>query len=145
MYLRDSGLLHSLLGIGFTRAALLSHPKAGPSFEGWCIEQVLLHARLLDPAAEGYFFRTHSGVEVDLLLRLRGRLVPIEIKLGVTPPDTRGIETCMRDLSLPRGYVLSLASGAVPIRRDVWMCGLTELLERLGLRPRGMTRMTHPA
>lgn len=136
VYVRDTGVLHSLLGIPFTRNALLAHPKAGASFESFCIEQILLHARLADPSAEGFFFRTHTGQEVDLILRLRGALVPIEIKLGLTPPDTRSLETCMHDLSLPRGYVVNLSAEPVEIRRKVWMCGLPSLLERLRIAPR---------
>ena len=136
IYVRDTGLLHSLLGIPFTKTALLGHPKAGASFETFCIEQILLHARLADPAAEGFFFRTHTGQEVDLLLRVRKALVPIEIKLGLTPPDTRSLESCMRDLSLPRGYVINLSTEPVEIRRGVWMCGLRTLLQRLRIAPR---------
>lgn len=135
VYVRDTGLLHSLLGIPFAKTALLAHPKAGASFEAFCIEQILLHARLADPAAEGFFFRTHNGQEVDLILRIRSTLVPVEIKLGLTPPDTRSLEQCMHDLSLPRGYVVNLSAEPVEIRRGVWMCGLANLLERLRLAP----------
>ena len=109
LYVRDTGLLHHLLGAGFTRQALLAHPKAGASFETFCIEQIILHARLADPAAEAFFYRTHGGVEVDCLLRLRGRLIPIEIKLGTSPPDSRGLLTCMAYLGLSRGYVVNLS------------------------------------
>ena len=66
LYVRDTGLLHSLLGLGHTKRALLRHPKAGASFETFCIEQLLLHAGLVDAAAEGSFYRTHTGLEVDL-------------------------------------------------------------------------------
>lgn len=136
LYVRDTGLLHSLLGLRFTRQALLSHPKAGASFETFCLEQILGHARLADAGAEGFFFRTHSGQEVDLLLKLRGRLIPIEVKLGISPPDTRSLESCIKDLGLSGGYVVNLSSEPIEIRRDIWMCGLRALLERLGLRPK---------
>lgn len=135
VYLRDSGVLHSLLGVPFDRGALLAHPKAGPSFEGFCIEQILSHARLADGSAQGFFFRTHAGLEVDLLLCLRGKVVPIEIKLGASAPDTRSLETCMRDLGLQRGYVVSLASRPQRLQRGIVMCGLQELLQELGLCP----------
>ena len=135
IYVRDTGLLHMLLGIRHTKRALLSHPKAGPSFETFCIEQILLHAQLHDPDAQGFFFRTHTGQEVDLLLRVRGALVPIEIKLGVGVPDLRGLTTCMKDLGLARGYVVSHAPEPIEIRRGVWMGGLRELLEKLRLAP----------
>ena len=136
VYVRDTGLLHALLGIPFSKKALQAHPKAGASFESFCIEQILLHAQLHDRAAQGFFFRTHTGQEIDLVLRLRGAFLPIEIKLGLTPPDTRGLESCMRDLSLRRGYVVNLSAKPVEIRPGIWMCGLRHLLEGLRLGPR---------
>lgn len=135
VYLRDTGVLHSLLRLPHTRAALLAHPKAGASFETFCIEQIVLHALLSDPQAEPYFFRTHTGVEVDLLLSLRGELVPIEIKLGSSVPDTKGLEKCMADLGLRRGYVASAVPQKREIGRGILLCGLAELLEELRLRP----------
>ncbi len=133
LYVRDTGLLHHLLGVGFTRKALLAHPKAGPSFEGFCIEQIVLHARLVDAAAEAFLYRTHGGVEVDCLLRLRGRLVPIETKLGTSAPDTRSLRTCMRDLQLARGYVVTLAGTTTEIERGIVMTNLAGLLAALKL------------
>lgn len=135
LYVRDTGLLHSLLGIPHERRALLAHPKAGASFETFCIEQILQHAQVQDPGAQGFFYRTHSGREVDLLLHLRGELIPIEIKLGVAVPDLGGLETCMGDLGLARGYVVNLLPEPVELRRNVWMGGLRQLLGVLSLAP----------
>jgi predicted AAA+ superfamily ATPase len=135
LYVRDTGLLHSLLGLTHRKRAVLSHPKAGPSFETFCIEQILLHAQLHDPAAQGFFYRTHTGQEVDLLLQVRGKLLPIEIKLGVAVPDLHGLQTCMTDLGLAQGYVVNLTSQPVDIRRGIWMGGLRHLLARLDLGP----------
>ena len=132
VYVRDSGLLHSLLGIPFTERALFAHVKAGASFETFCIEQILGHARLTEPEAEGFFYRTHGGLEVDLVLRRRGTLLPIEIKLGLTPPNTRSLETAMADLGARRGYVVSAGTGAREIRKGIVLCGLAELLQELG-------------
>jgi hypothetical protein len=137
LYVRDTGLLHALLGVGFTRRALLAHPKAGASFETFCIEQILLHVRLVDPSAEGFFYRTHTGLEVDLVLRRGGELVPVEIKLGVSPPDTRRLECCRRDLAVRRAWLVNLSRGPTEIARGVWMSGLAEFLEATGLRPSG--------
>lgn len=105
VYLRDTGLLHALLGI-VDAHALRSHPKVGASWEGWIIEQVVGALALAGERAEPYFWRTHGGAEVDLLLRLRGRLLPIEIKLGGEPRPSRGLLECLADLALPRGFVL---------------------------------------
>jgi uncharacterized protein len=137
VYVRDTGLLHYLLGVPHTRTAVLAHPKAGASFETFCIEQIATHAALADPAAKLFFWRTHAGAEVDLLLQLRGRLVPIEIKLGVSAPDLRGLESCMRDLGLTRGFVVNRSAEAIPLRKGIVMCPLSELLATLKLVPRG--------
>lgn len=136
LYVRDTGLLHTLLGIPFTRRSLLAHPKAGVSFETFAIEQILQHARFADSSAEGFFYRTHGGVEVDLVLRLRGRLVPVEIKLGVTPPPTRSLERCKQDLDAPLGWIVNLSGAPLEIARGIWMAGLREFLEANRLRPR---------
>jgi hypothetical protein len=134
LYVRDTGVLHALLGIPLRRQALLSHPKAGASFETFCIEQILLHSQLADPSSQGFFFRTHAGAEVDLLLELRGKRIPIELKLGLGPPPTRGLESCMGDLGLSTGYVVNLGRGVREIRRGIRMCGLGDLLSMLGLQ-----------
>ncbi|MFP6663431.1 MAG: ATP-binding protein [Deltaproteobacteria bacterium] len=135
VYLRDTGMLHSLLGMGFARKSVVAHPKAGSSFETFCIEQLLFHARLADPTSEAFFYRTHSGTEVDLLLRLRGELLPIEIKLGSSVPDLKGLRTCMADLALPRGYVVNLAKEAGVVGRGIWMGPLESCLKKLRLLP----------
>lgn len=105
VYIRDTGILHALLDIGDV-GTLRSHPKVGLSWEGWVIEQVVGALRLLGESAEPYYWRTHGGAEVDLLLRLRGRLVPIEIKLSGEARPSRGLIECMRDLQLTAGFVI---------------------------------------
>lgn len=140
IYVRDTGLLHSLLGAGFGPQTLLRHPKAGPSFETFCIEQLIDHARMKDPGMEAFFFRTHTGVEIDLLLSIKGKLTPIEIKLGRGAVDPRGLEAGMAELKLDTGYVVFAGAGCTQIRRNIWLCGLTELLERLDLAPEPRTR-----
>ena len=135
LYVRDTGLLHSLLGVAFQRSALLRHPKAGASFETFCIEQIIEHARLGNPGAEAFFFRTHTGIEIDLLLSIRSKLIPIEVKLGLGVPNLSGLERGMRELKLSRGYVVYAGTGRTQLRRGIWMCGLRELLEELDLIP----------
>lgn len=105
VYIRDSGLLHALLGV-WSIDALRSHPKAGASWEGWVIEQVIEALSLLDPGLEAYYWRTHAGAEVDLLLRLGGALVPVEIKISGAPEATRGLRVAMEDLGLRRAFVI---------------------------------------
>jgi predicted AAA+ superfamily ATPase len=136
LYVRDTGLLHHLLGIAHDRTAVLGHPKAGASFETFCVEQIAAHASLVDPGAEVFFWRTQTGVEVDLLLSLRGALVPIEIKLGLSVPSLRGLESCMSDLGLRRGFVVNRSTERVEVRRGIVMCGLEQLLAELRLLSR---------
>ncbi len=135
VYVRDTGILHSLLGMGWTRAALLAHPKVGASWETFCIEQLVSHARLVDPASEAFFFRTQTGVEVDLLLRLRGELVAFEVKLGLTVRDTRPMKSAMADLGIRRGYQVNAGEQFVPLEKGVWVGGLRQVIEALRMRP----------
>lgn len=136
VYVRDTGMLHALLDIPFARKALLAHPKAGASFETFCIEQLISHAQLLDPTAQAFFYRTHDGHEIDLLLRLRGKLIPIEFKLGVTPPSPARIERCLEQLSLPKGYVVAPAKERISLSRKVEFLGLDQLITELRLKPK---------
>lgn len=97
VYVRDSGLLHQLLGIG-TEKELLSHPKVGASWEGFVIEEVLA---LVQPD-EAYFWATHQGAEIDLVLRRQGRLFGIECKRADAPRITQSIRIALEDLGLER-------------------------------------------
>jgi predicted AAA+ superfamily ATPase len=97
VYLRDSGLLHALLGLGSERE-LLSHPKAGSSWEGYAIEQTI---RQLRPEA-AYFWATHAGAELDLLLFSGGRRYGVELKMQDAPKITPSLRTALSDLKLER-------------------------------------------
>jgi predicted AAA+ superfamily ATPase len=131
LYIRDTGILHHLLGIPFNKKALLSHPKAGASFETFCIEQIINLAQLEDPAAEVYFFRTQTGVEVDLLLRFRGKLIPIEIKLSLAAQSIQRLELGMKYLGLKGGYIVHMADGLAEIRPGIWAGSLARVISRL--------------
>jgi predicted AAA+ superfamily ATPase len=95
VYVRDSGILHALLQLD-SRDALLRHPKLGASWEGFVIEQALYHAR----PAEAYFWATHQGAELDLLMFKRGRRVGIEVKHADAPKLTPSMRVAMADLKL---------------------------------------------
>jgi hypothetical protein len=99
--LRDSGLLHALLGIR-SRLDLLSHPKCGASWEGFAIEQALAAVR----PDEAYYWATHNGAEIDLVLRHRGRLVGVECKRTDSPRLTPSIRHAIADLGLDRVWVV---------------------------------------
>ena len=110
LYVRDTGLLHFLAGLR-RPAELVTWPKRGASFEGLVIEELaaLAARRLVRP--ELFFWRTHAGAEVDLLVVEGRRILPIEIKTGaaVSHHAVAGLRQCMKDLGLRRGWVISTA------------------------------------
>lgn len=104
VYVRDSGLVHALLGIG-DREALLAHPVAGSSWEGLAIESLIGAA----PGGTGAnFFRTSAGAEADLLLALPGHRQPwaIEIKRGLAPKIERGFHHACESVRPERRFVV---------------------------------------
>jgi predicted AAA+ superfamily ATPase len=101
VYVRDTGLLHQLLGIGSAKA-LLSHPKVGASWEGFVIEQILG----AEPHDEAFFWATHQGAEIDLILRRGTRLLGIECKRSDAPRVTPSIRIAQEDLGLDRVSVV---------------------------------------
>ena len=101
IYLRDPGLLHELLGIA-SPPALRSHPKSGASWEGFALENIL---RITAPD-EAYFWATHGGAELDLLMIKDGRKVGIEFKLTDAPKLTPSMKTALSDLSLDMLFVI---------------------------------------
>jgi predicted AAA+ superfamily ATPase len=119
VYVRDSGLLHALLGVR-TDAELLHHPKCGASWEGYAIEEAL---NLVQPD-DAYFWATHQGAELDLLLLKDGRRFGMEIKRTDAPTLTPSMRIALDDLRLEhlivlypgmRRYPLSARVTAVPL------------------------------
>ena len=101
LYLRDTGLLHELLGIA-DPAALARHPRCGASWEGFALDQVL---RIAQPE-QAYFWATHAGAELDLLMFKDGRRVGVEFKHSDAPRLTPSMRIAMHDLELDALYVV---------------------------------------
>lgn len=114
IYLRDSGLLHQLLGIG-TDKDLLAHPKCGASWEGYAIEETL---KAVQPD-EAYFWATHQGAELDLLLIKDGRRLGVEIKRMDAPVLTPSMRIALDDLKLEQLVVLY--PGKTPYTLEEWV------------------------
>jgi predicted AAA+ superfamily ATPase len=130
VYVRDSGLLHALLGIP-DRRTLESHPKVGASWEGYAVEEVL---KATQPD-EAYFWATHQVAELDLLLFEKGNRFGVECKRADAPKLTPSMRIAMQDLHLERLFVVypgerryTLAENveAVPIQE---LAGTTNLLQ----------------
>ncbi|MCF6283809.1 MAG: ATP-binding protein [Candidatus Hydrogenedentes bacterium] len=117
VYLRDSGMLHALLQLENIED-LLGHPTVGPSWEGWVIEQILA---LAPDNWRPWFYRTHGGAEIDLLLERPGRKAPLafEIKRASAPTVSKGFWTALRDLGLDAGYVVYPCDEAYPLDNGV--------------------------
>lgn len=101
VYLRDSGLLHALLHVS-SLPELLAHPRCGASWEGFALEQVL---RIAQPD-EAYFWATHQGAELDLMMLRGGQRMGVEFKRGDAPTVTKSMRIAMEDLRLDAMYVV---------------------------------------
>ena len=110
IYIRDSGLLHQLLGIA-TEKALLTHPRVGASWEGFVIEQVLS----TEAHDEAFFWATHQGAETDLVLRRGDALYGIECKFADAPRVTPSIRNALTDIGLARVAILYPGTRRFPL------------------------------
>lgn len=129
VYVRDSGLVHALLGIA-DREALLSHPVSGGSWEGLAIESLIAAA----PAdTDANFLRTAAGAEIDLLLKLPGQRKPwaIEIKRGLAPKLERGFQLACETVRPDRRLVVYGGTERFRLAEDVEVVSLVDLCEEL--------------
>ncbi len=129
VYLRDTGLLHTLLGIA-DADALAGHPIQGASWEGHVIENLLAAA---PDGTEAYFYRTQAGAEIDLLLTLPGgRLWAIEVKRSLTPRPEKGFHVACDDLKPTHRFVVYPGEETFPIGHETVATGLPALCRALG-------------
>jgi hypothetical protein len=124
IYLRDSGILHALMSVG-DDMALQAHPRLGASWEGFALEMTL---RMLQPG-EAYFWRTHSGAELDLLVNLRGRRFGFEFKYSEAPRITRSAHTAVSDLQLDHAWVVYPGEYSFPIDGKITAMPLAKIPE----------------
>jgi hypothetical protein len=131
VYVRDSGLVHALLGLG-DREDLLAHPVAGGSWEGLAVETLIAAS---PSGTEAHFFRTAAGAEIDLLLKLPGRRSPwaIEIKRGLAPRIERGFHLACENLRPERCRVVYGGVERFPLAEDVEAVSLIDLCEELSV------------
>lgn len=115
VYVRDSGIVHALLGLG-SREAVLAHPVAGASWEGFVIEQLLAAA----PQADASFYRTSHGAEADLVLGFRnGETWEVEIKRASAPTVFRGFHLAAADVGATRKLLIAPVDQAYPLRDGI--------------------------
>ena len=128
IYLRDSGLLHTILEID-SMTELYGHPVFGASWEGWCIEQIITSLPLWQP----FFYRTSSGEEIDLLLVRGKKRLAFEIKASLTPHLSRGFSDTVKTLKPERAWVVCpMTDAGYSIQSGARVTGISECLQELG-------------
>jgi uncharacterized protein len=128
IYITDTGILHTLLNIR-TKEDLLSHPKVGASWEGFIINQ-LIHQMEADKE-ECYFWATHSGAELDLLI-MKGKMrVGFEIKYTSSPKITPSMKTAIRNLGLKRLFVVHAGDKSYPMSEKVDAIAAVNILGKI--------------
>jgi hypothetical protein len=125
VYLADSGLLHSLLDVA-TMADLERHPKVGASWEGFALHQVT--ARLGAEPEQCFFWATHAGAELDLLVVQGSRRLGFEFKRTSTPRRRKSMYVAMADLGLERLDVIYPGEETFPMAEKIRAVGLSRLL-----------------
>ena len=124
VYVRDSGLLHSLLGVTNERD-LEQHPKVGASWEGYAVEEIL---KALQPD-DAYFWATHNGAEIDLVLFKDGRRIGIELKRADAPTLTPSMRIALVDLKLDELLVVYPGAKRYTLSERVEVVPLAQVLK----------------
>ena len=124
VYLRDTGLLHALLGLP-DDAALLGHPRVGASWEGFAIEQIL---RALG-RSDAWFWAAHRGGELDLLVIERGRRIGFEVKFNEAPRVTATMHSVAETLALDHLFVVCPTPHAYPVDAGITVLPNTEVAD----------------
>ena len=126
IYIRDTGILHALLNINEFND-LLGHIVFGESWEGLVIENILAEL----PDWNGYFYRTSTGNEIDLVLEYGMKKIAVECKASTAPNIPKGFFTSMNDLKITEGFVIAPVKESYPVKKDVWVMPLWEFIEKM--------------
>lgn len=128
IYIRDSGVLHALLGLGTSRA-IESHPKVGASWEGFALQTVV--ARLGAEPDECFFWATHGGAELDLLIVRGRRRIGFEFKRTTAPAITKSMRVAAHDLGLSQLFVVHAGNRSYPMDRGITALAMDRVLDDL--------------
>ncbi len=128
VYIRDSGLVHALLGLG-NLEQLAGHPVVGMSWEGFVLESLLC---VLPWRSSAFFYRTRAGAEIDLVLEHSdGTTWAIEIKRALSAKVQRGFHTAYEDIKPTRGFLVHAADDRYPISETLEAISIRQLMEEL--------------
>lgn len=125
VYIRDSGLLHLLLGLR-DKLQVQSHPVLGFSWEGFALEQII---RLANAERDAFFYRTQAGAELDLLLLRHGRRYGFEFKYEDAPRSTRSMHVAIEDLQLEKLWVVHPGELAYPMAEKITALPLRHIVD----------------
>ena len=115
VYVRDSGLLHYLLGMR-TVDDLLGHPSTGASWEGFVVEQICSQ---LDASSQVSFYRTAAGAELDMVVEIGGKKFGVEIKFSSAPKPTKGFWQACDDVGVEKAFVVAPVREGWPMAANV--------------------------
>jgi len=126
-YIRDSGLMHALLNIS-SYDGLLGHPASGNSWEGFVIENIL---SICPRHVDAYFYRTATGVEIDLLLSYGDELMAIEIKRSTAPALSKGFYIACEDIKPTSKWVVHLGDDEYRLADDITVLPLESMMNTI--------------
>lgn len=126
IYIRDSGILHALLGIE-TINDLLGHPVFGSSWEGFVLENILSEL----PSWKASFFRTANGSEIDLILEKGIKRIAVECKASTAPNISKGFYNCLEDLGLKEAWIIAPVEEAYPVKDKVMVTPLNMFIKEM--------------
>jgi hypothetical protein len=124
IFLRDSGLLHTLMAIT-AEEDLLNHPRLGASWEGFALEQAIMQLKLRE--GEAFFWGTHTGAEIDLVFQHRGRLWGIECKYDEAPTITRSMHSAIAELDLTHVWLIYPGDDIYSLADKITAAGVTTI------------------
>jgi predicted AAA+ superfamily ATPase len=129
---RDSGILHNLLSIKDYKD-LLYNPNCGGSYEAFAIEQILSNLSIAGKF-EPYFYRSHQGEEIDLLLDNGKELIAIECKSSQSPDIPKGLHTAIKDLNISQTFIVAPVKHEYPAGNNILVCGVQKCIEKLAYK-----------
>ena len=129
VYFRDTGLLHYFLNI-HSESTLSTHPARGESWEAFIIEELITAFSLYVPGSQACYWRTATGVEVDLMIIQDERLIPFEVKLHTSPDQAaaKSLVSCMSDLDLEQAYLVYPGDEDYSLDNGITALGARKLL-----------------
>jgi predicted AAA+ superfamily ATPase len=132
VYLSDSGIAHALLGLR-DKLQVQSHPKLGFTWEGFVIDQIL---SIVDAYQDAYFYKTHAGAELDLLIFRNGKAYGFEIKYEDSPRTSKSMHIVIQDLQLEKLWVITPGENMYPLTENISVVpfiNLQDILTQEGL------------